>query len=203
MCVSCNSHLKLVESFGQRKGLISSIDIVCSNSTCKRSVNVSDPFKDHSLNDASILGMRMAGCGLGALEELSACIGMLPPLSRPNWTRHNKNISANRYSVAKECCLEGKELGMKCLFNGLGMEFTQQANEFYKSLDRKRLYKSEKRSLEVEKKKRKWKTKDKQLLRRMLYRRKGLHMVLVNFRNVAQYYFPIYGSSTLTSLFRL
>ena len=40
MCVSCNSHLELVESIGQRKGLISSIDIVCSNSTCKRSVNV-------------------------------------------------------------------------------------------------------------------------------------------------------------------
>ena len=127
---------------------------------------MSDPFKDHSPNDASILGMGMAGCGLGALEEPSACIGMLPPLSRPNWTRHNKNISAICHSVAKECCLEGKELGMKRLFNGLGMEFTQQANEFYKSSDRKRLYKSEKRSLEVEKrslevekKKRKLKTR--------------------------------------------
>ena len=122
---------------------------------------MSDSFKDHSLNDASILGRRMAGCGLGALEEPSACIGMLPPLSQPNWTRHNKNISAICHSVAKKCCLEGKELGMNRLFNGLGMEFTQQANEFYKSSDRKRLYKNEKRSLEVEKKKRKWKTKDK------------------------------------------
>ena len=44
---------------------------------------------------------------------------------------------------------------------GLGWNSKQQANEFYKNSDRKRQYKSEKRSLEVEKKKRKWKTKDK------------------------------------------
>ena len=52
VCVSCNSHLELVESFGQRKGLISSIDIVCSNSTCKRSVNVSDPFNRFTVMSA-------------------------------------------------------------------------------------------------------------------------------------------------------
>ena len=53
--------------------------------------------------------MRMAGCGLGALEEPSACIGMLPSLSRPNRTRLNKNISAICHSVAKECCLEAAQ----------------------------------------------------------------------------------------------
>ena len=50
--------------------------------------------------------MHMAGLGHGALDELSACIGMLPPLTAPVWLLHNKKLATISAQVAKECCLE-------------------------------------------------------------------------------------------------
>lgn len=75
--------LVLVETFGNRKGLVSRISIECCNTTCKKSVLLSDPSssEDNMLNDAAILGTRMAGCGHSAMQELSARLGMLPSLS--------------------------------------------------------------------------------------------------------------------------
>lgn len=47
--------------------------------------------KDAAINDAAIVGMRMAGQGH---DELSVCIGMLPPLKMvAAWNDHNKRIS--------------------------------------------------------------------------------------------------------------
>lgn len=105
VCKHCHSTLKLV---GNRKGLVSRINIVCSNTACKKSILLSDPSssEDTKINDAAILGTRMAGCGHGAMQELSACLGMLPPLSRPMWTKHNKAISATSTVVARNCRLE-------------------------------------------------------------------------------------------------
>lgn len=46
---------------------------------------ISDPHneEDCAINDAAIVGMHMAGVGHGALNELSACMGLLPPLTAP------------------------------------------------------------------------------------------------------------------------
>ena len=100
----------LDETFGNRRGLVSRISITCSNSFCKKSVLLSDPSssEDNCLNDAAILGTRMASCGHNALQELSACVGMLPPLSRPIWTKH-KVFSATSTVVAKQCCVEAAQ----------------------------------------------------------------------------------------------
>ena len=59
-----------------------------------------------SFNDAAILGLRLAGSGHGALQELCASIGTLPPLTSPSWTLHSKRISEISSTVAKEACLE-------------------------------------------------------------------------------------------------
>ena len=42
---------------------------------------------------------------------------------------------------------KGKEMGMKDLFTALGMECTLRSTEYYKQVDRLRLYKSEKSQL--------------------------------------------------------
>ena len=34
---------------------------------------------------------------------------MLPPLSRPMWTKHNKAISATSTVVAKQCCVDAAQ----------------------------------------------------------------------------------------------
>ena len=101
----------LDETFGNRRGLVSRVSITCSNSSCKKSVLLSDPSssENNCLNDAAILGIRMASCGHNALQELSACVGMLPPLSRSTWTKHSKVISAASMVVAKQCCVEAAQ----------------------------------------------------------------------------------------------
>ena len=107
MCVSCHSPVMLDETFGSRRGLVSRVGITCSNSSCKKPVLFSS--EDNCLIDAAILGTRMASCGHNALQELSACIGMLPPLYRPMWTKHNKVISATSTVVAKQCGVEAAQ----------------------------------------------------------------------------------------------
>ena len=83
VCVHCHSPVKLVQTFSHRSGLVSKISIECCNTACKLFVLQSDPssWEVTVLNDAAILGTRMSGCGHSAIE-LSACSGMLPPLSR-------------------------------------------------------------------------------------------------------------------------
>ena len=56
---------------------------------------------------------------------------------------------------------EGKEVGMKKLFAHLGMEFTARAHAFFKHEDQLRLYKSQKKASEVQKKRRKYKAREK------------------------------------------
>ena len=56
---------------------------------------------------------------------------------------------------------EGKEVVMKNLFAHLGVEFTARAQAFFKHVDQLRLFKSQKRASEVQKKRRKYKAKNK------------------------------------------
>ena len=79
VCCACHSSLVLKEKFQSRKGLVTNISFSRSNPACKKSVLVSDPYSPEAaaLNNASIVGARLAGCGLHAMEVITACIGMV------------------------------------------------------------------------------------------------------------------------------
>ena len=72
LCCACHSSLVLEEKFWSRKGLVTNISFSCSNPACKKSVLVSDPYSPEAtaLNNASIVGARLAGCGLHAMEVI-------------------------------------------------------------------------------------------------------------------------------------
>ena len=55
---------------------------------------------------------------------------------------------------------KGKEVGMKFFLAHLGVEFTARAQAFVKHEDQLRLYKSQKRASEVQKKRRKYKARE-------------------------------------------
>jgi len=78
---------------------------------CKKSLLLSDPSSvtDTCINDAVIFGIRMVGCGHGAMEELFACLGMLPLLTRKMWTTHKRLLETST-TVAKQCCIEAARL---------------------------------------------------------------------------------------------
>ena len=78
---------------------------------------------------------------------------------------------------------EGKEVGMKNLCAHLGVEFTARAQAFFKHENQLRLYKSQKRASEVQKKRRKYKARGKLAAEEtaIAEERRGLHMVQVNF----------------------
>ena len=71
------------------KGHVTNIGFSCSNPACKKSVLVPDPYSPETaaLNNASIVGARLAGCGWHAMEDITACIGMVPPFTRAMWTK--------------------------------------------------------------------------------------------------------------------
>ena len=81
-----------------------------SNTACKKSVLESDPYSPEAavLNNASIVGARLAGCGLHAMEVVMACIGMVLPFTCAMWTKHNKDIS-KACEVAKNSCVAAAE----------------------------------------------------------------------------------------------
>ena len=103
------------------KGLLQT-SFSCSNPACKKSVLVSDPYSPEAaaVNNASIVGARarLAGCGLHAMEVITACIGMVPSFTRAMWTKH---------------------------------KFTARAQAFFKHEEQLRLYKSQKKASEVQK----------------------------------------------------
>ena len=111
VCSNCHSPLVLEEKFDSRKGLVTHKSFSCPNRTCKKSVLVSDPYSPEAtaLNNASILGTRMAGCGLHALDVITACMGMVPPFTRAMWTKHNKDISVKACEVARNSCVAAAE----------------------------------------------------------------------------------------------
>ena len=80
LCCACHSSLMLEEKFWSRKGLVTNIRFSCFNPACKKSVLVSDPYSPEAaaLNNVSKLGARLAGCGLHAMEVITAIIGMVP-----------------------------------------------------------------------------------------------------------------------------
>ena len=76
------------------------------------------------------------------------------------------------------CSSSNKEMGMKDLFKGLGIEITQRSSEQHELHDKLWLYKSVKRSEAVAKRRRKEKRGARAAEEQ---KRKGIHMVLVIF----------------------
>ena len=80
------------------------------------SANISNPHSqsDCAINDAAILGMRMSGQGRSALDELTAWLNMVPPLTGPAWTEHNKNLAVKAAEACRDCRIEAsKQLHVK------------------------------------------------------------------------------------------
>ena len=101
----------LEEKFESRKGLVTNISFSCSNPASMKSVLESDPYSPEAttLNNASIVDARLAGCGLHAMEVIMSCIGMFPPFTHSTWTKHNKDISIKACEVAKNSCVAATE----------------------------------------------------------------------------------------------
>ena len=92
LCCACHSGLMLEEKFESRKEFVTNISFSCSNPVCKKSVLVSDLYLPEAtaLNNVSIVGARLAGCGVHAMEVITACIAMVPPFTRamhPLWVQ--------------------------------------------------------------------------------------------------------------------
>ena len=68
---------------------------------------MSDPYSPEAaaLNNASVVGARLAGCGLHAMEVITACIGMVPLFTHAMWKQHNKDITIKACEVAKNSCV--------------------------------------------------------------------------------------------------
>ena len=111
LCCAWHSSLMLEEKFASRKGLVTNISFSCSSPACKKSILVSDPYSAEApaFNNESIVGARLAGCGLHAMEVITACIGMVPAFACAMWTKHNKDISTKACEVAKHSCVAAAE----------------------------------------------------------------------------------------------
>ena len=111
LCCACHASLVLEEKFESRKRFVTNISFSCSNPACKKSVLLSDPYSTEAaaLNNASIMGARLAGCGLHDMVVAKACMGMVPPFTRAMWTKHNNDISIKACEVAKNSCVAAAE----------------------------------------------------------------------------------------------
>ncbi len=88
----CSSPLTVTEESNSRRGLVSKLSISCS--VCGKSSAITDPYskKDLEVNSKSVIAMRVVGKGRGALETFSGLMGMLPPISQPAYSSHNKKL---------------------------------------------------------------------------------------------------------------
>ena len=60
---------------------------------------MSDPYspEDAALNNASIVGARLASCVLHTMEVITACIGMVLPFTCAMWTKHKFSAHAQAF----------------------------------------------------------------------------------------------------------
>ena len=84
--------LTVTEDRNSGRGLVSKLSISCS--VCGKSSAITDPYskQDLEVNSQSVLAMRVVGKGRGALDTFSGLMGMLPPISQPAYSSHNKKL---------------------------------------------------------------------------------------------------------------
>ena len=88
VCSLCASPLTVKENLVVRRGLVSKLMIVCTNTACRKEAVVSDPYASDakSLNTRSVLGMQEIGRGRNGLESFCGIMDMLPPLNIPAYS---------------------------------------------------------------------------------------------------------------------
>ena len=104
VCSLCASPLTVEENLLVRRGLVSKLTICCTNTACKKEAVVSDPYASdtRSLNARSVLGMREIGRGRNSLVSFCGIMDMLPPLSIPAYTDHNRCLVKTSMECARE-----------------------------------------------------------------------------------------------------
>ena len=87
-----------------RRGLVSKLTVCCTSTACTNNAAVSDPYVSDAkcLNARSVLGMREIGKGRNSLETFCGMMDMLPPVSIPAFSDHNRHLSEISMESARE-----------------------------------------------------------------------------------------------------
>jgi len=101
-CVRCQSPLVVLEDFSQRRGLVSTLKICCTNSKCDKQSKISNPYssKPKSLNARSVLAMKEIGRGCNYMKTFFRLMDMLPPVILRSYKIHNRALAEASMSTA-------------------------------------------------------------------------------------------------------
>ena len=93
VCVTCHSKLKVIESFKNRRGMVSRITFECINKYCNNEEFLPDPRSQNAtaLNTTVCLAARSAGLGRRGLQILTASLDLLPPITGRAYSELNTN----------------------------------------------------------------------------------------------------------------
>ena len=74
--------LTIIHDLAGRRGLVSDLQVSCTNTVCSTEVKISDPRspKAKALNARSVLGMRNVGRGRNGLVSFCGLMNMLSPV---------------------------------------------------------------------------------------------------------------------------
>ena len=111
VCVSCQSPLVVLEDFGQRRGLVSTLKICCTNSECDMESKITNPYssKAKSLNGKSVLAMREIGRGSRYMKTFFGLMDMLPPVTPRAYKKHNQALAKASMSAASDNMIAASE----------------------------------------------------------------------------------------------
>ena len=111
VCSVCTSPLVVMEDLAQRRGLVSTLKICCTNTECGKESKISDPYSSQSksLNARSVLAMREIGRGCKYMESFFGMMDMLPPVSTRSYMLHNQALAAASMSIAKDNMIAASE----------------------------------------------------------------------------------------------
>ena len=108
VCVTCHSKLKVIESFKNRRGMVSRITFECTNKYCNNEEFLSDPRSQNAtaLNTTVCLAARSAGLGRRGLQIAMASLDLLPPITGRAYSEHNTQIAKAVRPVIKNMMQE-------------------------------------------------------------------------------------------------
>ena len=89
VCVTCHSKLKVIESFKNRRGMVSRITFEYTNKYCNNEEFLSDPRSQNAtaLNTTVCLAARRG------LQIATASLDLLPPITGRAYSEHNTQIA--------------------------------------------------------------------------------------------------------------
>lgn len=104
VCSVCTSPLVVMEVLAQRRGLVSTMKICCTNTECGKESKISDPYspESKSFNARSVLAMREFGRGRTYMDSFFGMMDMLPPVSAPSYMLHSQALADASMSAAND-----------------------------------------------------------------------------------------------------